>query len=532
MRLRLPSSHRPLGMAVAGAAVSLTMMLPLVYVAGYGLGAGGKVWGRLWGNWIPQLMVNTLGLALVTAGVTFLLGVSLAVLITRFDFFGKRVWSWLLATPLGIPPYIMAYAYTEMFLPGGWAPQAASWLAGHEADVPMIYGRFPAVVWVLSLATYPYVYLLVRASLLNYNAAFDEAARIQGAGLWRRFLGITLPLQRPAIMAGLFLVVLYVFSDFGAVSMMRFPTFTRAIYLELVGRSDRASASALALVLIALSWLLFMQERRARSRSRFYQTGGTYRKLRPRRCGAAGTVAIWSYLTLVFTASFGLVVAFLVHRSVDGIRLEGWPADLWGYAFNSLFAAGSAATVSLFLIVPVAYLATRYREWWYQAYLWASYAGYVLPGPIIGMGVLFIAIHLFAPIYGTVAVVVLAYLIRFLPQGLQAQESAFHQIKPNLEEAARTCGVSFHTALLRVVLPLAKTGIFTGWVLVFVSSMKELPATLLLRPLGFDTLAVRIWMETSEEFYSLAAPAALVLIAVTVPLFAALFSRNLRESAG
>ena len=180
----------------------------------------------------------------------------------------------------------------------------------------------------------------------------------------------------------------------------------------------------------------------------------------------------------------------------------------------------------------MAYLATRYREWWYQAYLWASYAGYVLPGPIIGMGVLFIAIHLFAPIYGTVAVVVLAYLIRFLPQGLQAQESAFHQIKPNLEEAARTCGVSFHTALLRVVLPLAKTGIFTGWVLVFVSSMKELPATLLLRPLGFDTLAVRIWMETSEEFYSLAAPAALVLIAVTVPLFAALFSRNLRESAG
>ncbi len=186
----------------------------------------------------------------------------------------------------------------------------------------------------------------------------------------------------------------------------------------------------------------------------------------------------------------------------------------------------------MFLIVPVAYLATRYRDRLYQVYLRASYAGYVLPGPIIGVGVLFMAMHLFTPLYGTVAVVVLAYLIRFLPQGLQAQESAFHQIQPNLEEAARTCGASFHRALLRVVFPLVKTGVLTGWVLVFVSGMKELPATLLLRPLGFDTLAVRIWMETSEEFYELAAPAALVLIAVTAPLLAILITRDVRAAPG
>jgi len=360
----------------------------------------------------------------------------------------------------------------------------------------------------------------------------DVAAQIQGAPRWVRFARITLPLQRPAIMAGLFLVVLYVFSDFGLVSIMRFPTFTRAIYLELAGRADRVSASMLALVLIAMSALLFWRERRARSRSRFYQTGGSLRRLEPLRCGWRGALAIWLYLLLVFGSAFGIVIAYLVFRSIEGIEAGGLPAALWGYAFNSLFTSGVAATISVFLIVPVAYLATRYRDRLYQGYLRASYAGYVLPGPIIGVGVLFLAIHLLSPLYGTVGVVILAYLIRFLPQGLQAQESAFHQIKPHLDEAARTCGVSFHRALLRVVFPLAKTGILTGWVLIFVSSMKELPATLLLRPLGFDTLAIRIWIETSEEFYALAAPAALVLIAVTAPLFGMLISRDIRRTVG
>ncbi|MCZ6749767.1 MAG: iron ABC transporter permease [SAR324 cluster bacterium] len=523
--------HRPLGMTVAGAGISLLMVTPLLYIAWYALQAEGADWVRLWDTTIPQLLVNTVSLALATAAMTFGLGVSLAWLVTRYDFPGKRMWSWLLAMPLGIPPYIMAYAYTEMFLPGGWAQRAWQGLFGAEAALPMLYGHFPAVVWVLGLATFPYVYLLVRASLTNYNVAFEEVARIQGMPRWRRFFHVTLPLQRPAIMAGLFLVVLYVFSDFGAVSMMRFPTFTRAIYLELVGRSDRVSASVLALVLIAMSALLFWQERRARSRSRFYQTGGHYRRMEPVRCSWRGALAIWSYLLLVFGSAFGVVIALLIYRSVEGIELEGLPTALWEYTFNSLFASGMAATLSVFMIVPVAYLATRYRDRLYQVYLRASYAGYVLPGPIIGVGVLFISIHLLAPLYGTVSVVILAYLIRFLPQGLQAQETAFHQIKPNLEEAARTCGASFHRALLRVVFPLAKTGIATGWVLIFVSSMKELPATLLLRPLGFDTLAVRIWIETSEEFYSLAAPAALVLIAVTAPLFGLLIFRDARPAA-
>lgn len=294
--LRLQHYHRPLGMTVAGAAISLLMLAPLIYITSYALRASGSDWARLWNTSIPSLLVNTLSLAAATAVLTFGLGVSLAWLVTCYDFPGKRIWSWLLAMPLGIPPYIMAFAYTEMFLPGGWAQRAWQAMFGPGASLPMLYGAFPAVVWVMGLATFPYVYLLVRASLANYNVTFEEAARIQGVGRWQRFRQVTLPLQRPAIMAGLFLVVLYVFSDFGAVSMMRYPTFTRAIYLELVGRSDRVAASGLALVLIGLSAVLFWQERRARRRSRFYQTGGRYRRMEPRPTGSLATAGIWIYL--------------------------------------------------------------------------------------------------------------------------------------------------------------------------------------------------------------------------------------------
>ena len=527
---RLVSFDRPLGMTLVGAGVSALMLLPLGYILYYAAQGGEAGWARVWSTLLPRLLANTVALGAAVALVTLLVGGSLAWVVTRYDFFGRRMWSWLLATPLGVPPYILAYVYTEQFLPGGWAQQAAQALMGPSARLPLLYGSFPAVVMVMSLATYPYVYLMVRASLINHNVTFEEAARIQGVSRAGRFLRITLPLHRPAVTAGLFMVVMYVFADFGAVSMMRYSTFTRAIYLELAGRSDYVGASMLCVALIALSGGLLWMERRSRSRGRFYLTGGAFRPVRPVRCGIRRSLVIWAYFLSVLGASSGITIAFLVAKSVEGFRAEGAPEGLWGYAFNTVLVSGTAATAAVLLIFPVAYLATRYRDVLYQAYLRFSYAGYVLPGPIIGVGVLFMALHLFEPLYGTVATLMLAYLIRFLPQGLQAMESSFHQVKPHLEEAARSMGSGFHAALLRVVIPLVKPGLITGWVLIFVSSVKELPATLLLRPLGFDTLAVRIWIETSEEFYTLAAPAALLLIGVTFPLYAFGLSRTSRDS--
>ena len=192
----------------------------------------------------------------------------------------------------------------------------------------------------------------------------------------------------------------------------------------------------------------------------------------------------------------------------------------WRYARNSVLGSAAAATVAVAAALPLAYAALRRPGRVHSLFLHASYAGYVLPGPIIALGLIFCTAHLMAPVYGTVAVVVLAYVVRFFPQCLQAGEAALHQITPALEEAGRSSGVPLWRVLYRVTLPLMRPGLVTGWVLVFVNAMKELPATLLLRPVGFDTLAVRIWIETSEEFYAQAAPAALLLILITLPLLA------------
>jgi len=213
----------------------------------------------------------------------------------------------------------------------------------------------------------------------------------------------------------------------------------------------------------------------------------------------------------------------VAHLGVEAVTYIGQGAldsAFWGYALNSFLGAAAAATVAVAFALPLAYVALRRPGRGHELLLHASYAGYVLPGPIIALGLIFCTAQLMAPLYGTVAVVVLAYVVRFFPQCLQAGEAALHQITPSLEEAGRSSGVPLWRVLYRVTLPLMRPGLLTGWVLVFVNAMKELPATLLLRPVGFDTLAVRIWIETSEEFYAQAAPAALLLILVTLPLLA------------
>ncbi|MFQ5895519.1 MAG: ABC transporter permease, partial [Nitrospinota bacterium] len=193
---------------------------------------------------------------------------------------------------------------------------------------------------------------------------------------------------------------------------------------------------------------------------------------------------------------------------------------------NSLSGAAAAATLAVAAAFPIAYLRVREPRPLHNFFLRASYAGYVLPGPIVALGVIFFMLHLFPPFYGTVAALVLAYVVRFLPQCLQAEEASLEQVSPSIEEAGRSCGAPFGRVLRKVTLPLIAPGLLTGWVLVFVHAMRELPATLLLRPVGFDTLAVRIWIETSEEFYSMASPGALMLILVTLPLLALVLSRG------
>jgi iron(III) transport system permease protein len=523
-RQPFPSSLSVIALAVAG-----LICLPLLFIGYLAVTAGPTVWSRLWTTRIPELLLNTGSLAFTVSLGTLLLGVSLAWIVARLDFPGRRVWEWALVLPLSMPTYVLAYVYTYLLGVGGPVERVWRIWAGPEAQVFSPYSLAGATL-VMTLDTFPFVYLLARAALLNFNVSFEEVARVCGASRLRTLLTVTLPLLRPAIVAGLSLAILYVVSDFGAVSLLRFQTFTYAVYQQISGRYDHAAAAVLSLLLVVFALIFLVTERWFRERSRFYQTTGRYRATKRTACGLGGTIGVTAYLALVFGASFGIPALLLVQWSGAAVTSGIIDARFVGFIWNSLTLSGLAASAAVVVGLPLAYLATRWPSTLHVFCLQAAYAGYVLPGPVGALALLVLFSHL-APIwYGTVVVLIIAYIIHFLPAGLQTMEPALQQVTPNLEEAARSLGFGPFETLRRVTLPLVRGGFIAAWVLMFLQCMKELPATLLLRPVGFDTLAVRVWLEASEEYYQLAAPSALLIVIMTLPAILLLVSKDWRAA--
>jgi iron(III) transport system permease protein len=321
-----------------------------------------------------------------------------------------------------------------------------------------------------------------------------------------------------------------VVSDFGAVSLLRYQTLTYAVYQQITGRYDPTAASILSLLLVVVALVFLVAERWFRHRSRFFQTTGRYRARPRRRSGPLGATLAMIYTTGVFAASFGVPVFMLAMWSVSAVSSGAVDARFFGFVWNSAFLSGLAATCAVVIGLPLAYLATRRPSTVNLLSLQAAYAGYVLPGPVTALALLAIVSHLAPFWYGTVAVLVIAYVVHFLPAGLQSMEPALQQVTPNLEEASRSLGFGTAATLRRVTLPLVRGGFIAAWVLMFLQSMKELPATLLLRPVGFDTLAVRVWLEASEEYYQLAAPSALLIVILTMPAIMLLLSKDWRAA--
>ncbi len=496
------------GWNLAALAFGLPLGLPLLLILYTASSADTAIWRRLWATRLPQLLVSSLSLAVGVGLATLLLGVGSAWLITRREFLGRRIWEWLLAAPLAVPPYILAWVYTDLR--------------------PALYGSFSATVAVMSLATYPYVYLLTRTALVQFNTTYEEAARIAGASRWTVMWRVVLPSIRPGIVAGLFLAMIYCLADFGAVSIMSYPTFTRAIYLERNMSMDLSAAAALALILVLLCLALFAAERYFRRQARYYQTTGTQRLPTRRQLSWAGTALAWLFCGCLFTLGFGFVVTRLLGASLEIMRSDALDPGLFAGARASLLLALTSASLGIALSFLIVYSAQRLKSWAGSLSLRTCYAGYVLPGPIVAIGVILLFSQPWIrPLYPTVAMLIFAYLVRFLPQALQSTETTLHQLTPAIEEAARSCGASSWQVLRRITLPLVRPGLIVGWVLIFLATLKELPATLMLRPVGYDTLAIRVWQQHSEELFAPGAPAALLLILVSLPLVAFLLSRTL-----
>lgn len=519
----------PLSALLAALAVAALMTIPLFYVLYRGLTGGSDAWERLWDNRLPELLSSTIKLAVCVSLATAFTGVALAWFIVRTDLPGRNLLAWLAAMPLSIPPYVGAIVYIAILGPRGYLEDGLSALTGIRGrDLPLPdYFSLGGTVFALTLFTYPYVYLMAAAALRSFNPVYEEAAAASGNSAIATFRRVVLPLLRPSIGAGVLLVALYVLSDFGTVSLMRYDTFTSAIYLQFTARFDRSAASVLSMVLVLLTLAVLYGQSISEGKARYYQTTGGWRPPRQVKLGAWRYPALAFVLLVVGLALF-LPIGMLIYWTIDGLTDSSTASQVWSYsddsiytyAWNSLWTAGLAATLALFLALPLAFLAVRFDSpvsRWLSRF---SQAGYALPGVVVALSLVFLLNNYVDWVYGTTFVVVLAYVLRFYPQAHQSTVAALAQVGPNLEEAARSMGRRPERAFFEVTVPFIAPGLLAGWALVFMTSLKELPATLLLRPAGFDTLPVRIWINSSEGIFSLAAPFALALIACSaLPLY-------------
>lgn len=496
--------------------IVLIAAVPLLFVIYNSLQLQSQQWASLWSNRLPELLWNTLSLAVLVALGCFVLGVSAAWWIVRRDFPGRNIAVWLMILPLTIPTYVFAHIYTSLLEHDGWLGRLWLSLFGESINIPDIY-NIVGCTFILSLAGFSYVFLLARSALAVSTRNLEEAARIQGAKASQVFFKVNLPLLRPAIAAGLAVVVLHVLSDFGAVSMLHYQTFTLSIYLQMSGRFDYQGAAGLSLVLVLLSLTFLVIERFFRTRQRYY-TNRQARLHTPKRATTMEATVIWVWLGMITLFSFILPLAWMIAWSWDAWMQDLIGSEFWRYTFNSLIIATFAASIAVVFAFPIAFYHTRSRSLVSNVYLQFSSVGFVLPGPVVALGIITFVIAVMPVVYGGFIALILALVIRFLPLAVQSQDATLQQLTPSIEQAGRNLGAGPLENLRRVILPMIRNGMASAWVLVFIDSLKELPATLILRPTGFDTLPVRIWIEASEEMLELAAPAALMLVVGTLPI--------------
>jgi iron(III) transport system permease protein len=514
LRSRLLGPRRPPAtLLVGGALVAAAALLPAVYLAI----TIGDEWSTAWDAVADQrtleLTLRSLGLAAAVTASAIALALPLAWLTTRTDLPGRRLWATLVTLPLVVPSYIGAYLLVSAFGPRGFLQDALSPLGVEQ--IPSIYG-FPGAWLALTLFTYPLVLLPVRSALRGLDPQLEDAARAMGRTPGQAFRSVILPQLVPAIGAGALLVALYVLSDFGAVSIMRFNSFTREIFIAYNASFDRTSAAALGAVLVLLMVALLLIYTRLRGRARYHRAGpGPARPARATPLGRWRWPAL-GFCSLVVAVALLLPVGVLVYWASKGLGESSF-SSVAANAGNSLLAATSAAAIAAAAAACVAVLATRFRG---PASAWierASYAGFALPGIVVALALVFFGTRVALPLYQTLAMLVFALAIHYLPLAVGPIGSSLLQVSPRVEEAARGLGRRPLEVFRTVTAPLVAGGVLAGTALVFLHAVKELPATLLLAPVGFETLATDVWRQTSVGFFEAGAIPALVLLAIAAP---------------
>ena len=511
---RSPSDVQTLVLGLLAGSVALAVLTPLLWVLNSARSVSiDRFLDILLRQTTLDIFLNTVVLVVAVTALSILIGVPLAVLTAQTDLPFRRLFTVLAALPLVVPSYIGAFAFVSAFGPRGELADVLAPLGIEQ--IPSIYGVVGSVI-VLTLFTYPYVFLTTRASLLSIDGRSVEAARTLNHTRLAAFRRVTLPQLKPGIAAGALLVALYTLSDFGTPAIMQFDVFTRIIYVRTTARQVDI-ASIFSILLVGLTVVILLAESRIErgDETSAYVNRGTDRP---------GVVRLgrWRWVATLFPLAIAALALALppailltwLQRSTP--ELAGAAVDFqWEFAWNSVLVSGLAAGVSVLAALPLAYLSARGSGRLASLPERASYVGYAVPGVIVGFGLLSVALNVTPFLYGSIAVLVFAYVVRFLPQAVGTTRSSILQVDPQLLEAARTLGKPPLAAFRKIVLPLVMPGIVAGAALVFLTSMKELAATLLLRPFGFETLVTYIWQVQEAAVYGQAAVPALVLIGIS-----------------
>jgi iron(III) transport system permease protein len=460
-----------------------------------------------------DLLFNTLLLCGGVLVATSLLALPLAWLTSLSNLRFARFWSLLGILPLAIPSYLMAYSFLSL---GGYYGPVNTLLGW---SLPRIGGYWGALL-ALSLYTFPYLYLNLRSALLGLDPALEEAGRSLGIRGFALFWRVTLPQLKHAYLAGAFLIGLHVLGDFGTVSLMRYETFSYALYMQYEASLDQTYSAWLSLMLLGLTVVFLVAEARILRRAALHRTGrGAARERTVASLGWMQIPAQGFCLLLVLVAVI-LPVAVILYWAGRGTDLD-W-AELGETLWHSASAAIPAALLTSLLTLPLAFLAVRFTSRFSGMIGRIAYLGYATPGLAFGLGLLFFSLRSAPVLHQTLGLLILAYALHFLAEAMGPVRSALEQAPPSLEEAARVLGCSRVGAFCRVTLPLLRRGLLASTAFVFLSVMKELPITYILSPLDRETLAVAVWGFIDEAMFAEAAPYAL-----TILFFSALFVGSL-----
>ncbi|MDY6806749.1 MAG: iron ABC transporter permease [Cyanobacteriota bacterium] len=522
------------GWTVVAIAIAALISTPVLFVLSSIFSDSGEIWSHLASTVLPRYLLNSF---LLTCGVGIgvsIIGVGTAWLVTMCEFPGNSLFRWALLLPFAAPGYILAYTYTE-FLEFYGPVQTGlreifGWSSVSDYWFPNIRSTTGAIA-LLTLTLYPYVYLLTRVAFLEQSTRTLEASRSLGRGPWRSFFTVALPLARPAIIAGLVLALMETLNDFGTVQYFGVDTFTTGIYRTWFGMGERVASAQLAAMLMLLILWLILLELWSRRQAKFYQTGSQQQHLQRFKLRGIRSFLASAACSVPIILGF-LVPAGLLLEMTIANKGKSFDSRFWNFASNSLILAALTAALAVAIALVLAYGVRLNPTLGMRLAARVAAMGYAVPGSVIAVGILIpigrldnaidswmrslFGISTGLLLSGTIAALVFAYLVRFLAVAFGTVESSLGKIKPSLDDAARSLGHNSGSTLVKVHAPMMWGGLLTAAMLTFVDVMKELPATMVIRPFNFDTLAVRVYNLASDERLSEAAGPALAIVLVGI----------------